>query len=218
MPLELSVIAGEFTRFAGHQTSPAAGVAADAAQRQRWSRCPRTWARSWRLKVVVRARPGGASFGIAGRSLSEVCLPNSAPGLLGVPSPRARVGCPACSEISYNTLKFIDLDQASFSRGEAERPRTDSRLLGSSPIVRQYLSAARSVGTRPVLRPLHRPVCFRKRLVQCGGEGLGLPFLRVHSTQIVFRASNALPDRPTGSPRWSRSTTGISLLRSWRPT
>jgi len=37
-----------------------------------------------------------------------------------------------------------------------------------------------------VLRTLRRPVCFRKRLVQCSGEGVGLPFLRVQPTQKSF--------------------------------
>src|SRR5215472_10133203 len=119
MPLEFFLIAGKFARFAGHQTSPAAGVAANAAQRQGWSHCPRTWARSWSLKAVaVRTRPG-ASFGAAGLSPSEICLLNNGPRLLGVPYPRARVGCPACSRIRHNTLKFIDLDQTRFSGGES---------------------------------------------------------------------------------------------------
>src|SRR5215470_8650976 len=115
MPLEFSLIAGKFARFAGHQTSPAAGVAANVAQRQGWSHCLRTWA----LKAVaVRTRPG-ASFGAAGLSPSEICLLNNRPRLLGVPYSRARVGCPACSRIRHNTLKFIDLDQTRFSGGES---------------------------------------------------------------------------------------------------
>ena len=97
-----------------------------------WSHWPRTWARSWRLKAVAMQAGPGASFGTAGRQLSQVCLPNSGPRLLGDPSRLARVGCPACSGISHNTLKFIDLDQARFSADGTERPRTDSRLVGSS--------------------------------------------------------------------------------------
>ena len=83
-------------------------------------------------KSSDHANQAGASFGTAGCPQSEICLPNSRPRLLGVPSPRARVECPACSGISLNTLKFIDLDRAGFSVSETERPRTDSRLLGSS--------------------------------------------------------------------------------------
>jgi hypothetical protein len=81
--------------------------------------------------VAIRTRPG-ASFGTACRPPSEICLPNSGPRLLGVPSPRAGVECPACSRNRRNMLKLIDLDQARFSVGERERSRTDSRLLGSS--------------------------------------------------------------------------------------
>jgi len=75
----------------------------------------------------------GAIVGTAGRPRSEICLPSSGPRRFGVPS-RARVGCPACSGISHNTLKFIDLDQARFSvgAGDAERPRNDLRPRGSS--------------------------------------------------------------------------------------
>ena len=218
MPLECSLIACEPVRFAGQdQTSPAPGVASNAAQQQRWPHCPRTWARSWRPKAVtMRTRPG-ASFGTAGCPHPEICLPNSRPRLLGVPSPRARVECPACPGISHNTLKFIDLDRAGFSVSETERPRTDSRLLGSS-VDRPTKCRRDEIGWNGACASYAAPSCLLQKAAHAGsGEVVGLPFLRVQPTQRVFRASNPLPDRPTGSPRSSQSTTGISSLHSWRP-
>jgi hypothetical protein len=59
MPLELSLIAGDPVRFANHQTSLAAGVAFNAAQRQRWPYCPRTWVRFVETKSSSHASEAG---------------------------------------------------------------------------------------------------------------------------------------------------------------
>ena len=215
MPLECSLIACEPVRFAGQdQTSPAPGVASNAAQQQRWPHCPRTWARSWRPKAVtMRTRPG-ASFGTAGCPHPEICLPNSRPRLLGVPSPRARVECPACPGISHNTLKFIDLDRAGFSVSETDRPRTDSRLLGSS-VDRPTKCRRDEIGWNGACASYAAPSCLLQKAAHAAQRrGCGVA---ISSGTANPKSFPSIPDRPTGSPRSSQSTTGISSLHSWRP-
>ena len=134
MSLEPSLIAGEPVGFASQdQISPALGVRSTSFTGNEFAHCPRIWVRSRRLKAVATRTTPGAIVGTAGRPRSEICLPSSEPRQFGVP-PRARVGCPACSGISRNTLKFIDFDQARFSvgAGAAERPRNNLRPRGSS--------------------------------------------------------------------------------------
>jgi len=131
----------------------------------------------------------GAIVGTAGRPRSEICLPSSGPRRFGVPS-RARVGCPACSGISHNTLKFIDLDQARFSvgAGDAERPRNDLRPRGSS---------------------VDWATICRRDEIGWAARFKGCDFFRVQPIQEVCRASDAWPVHPTASPRGSRSTARI---------
>lgn len=179
-----------------------------------WSHWPRTWARSWRLKAVAMQAGPGASFGTAGRQLSQVCLPNSGPRLLGDPSRLARVGCPACSGISHNTLKFIDLDRAGFSVSETERPRTDSRLLGSS-VDRPTKCRGDEIGWNGACASYAAPSCLLQKAAHAAQRrGCGAA---ISSGTANPKSFPSIPDRPTGSPRSSQSTTGISSLHSWRP-
>jgi hypothetical protein len=91
----------------------------------------------------------------------------------------ARVGCPACSGIRHNMLKFIDLDQArsKVGAGEAERPLSDLRLRDSS-VDRATICWRGEIGWNAACASYPAPSRLLQksaRAVRRRGSGVGIP-------------------------------------------